>query len=374
MSTPPSSERVHRRESPSLGDSLSTQGTPSTQATPRDLVEAASLKPKPSFVTKNFLILGLVTVIPLALVNPGPGAHLKDQKPFGVSTTNLAIVVIFLISGLSLKAIETWNGLYAAASLGFVLILFVTPLIIVPLQLLSVLGFSSLLVKGLCIFCAVPTTLSSGVVLVEAAGGNVQLALILTTLTNSLGVITMPFMVSYIFRQSAQIDRLAMFHELVVFVVVPLVCGVVLRSLSQPIREAVNTHKPSFTMANNSLILFTVWMTVSEAQPQVLKRTPFELIALVVVAFLVHLIFLAISYAVTRGFEPTIKRALIVMASQKSLPKCIMLISALPPVIQTDGGVLLLPCVVGHAVQLLFDAWLVSTWEPLPETSKLLPK
>ena len=28
-----------------------------------------------------------------------------------------------------------------------------------------------------------------------------------------------------------------------------------------------------------------------------------------------------------------------VMASQKSLPKCIMLISALPPAIQTEGGV-----------------------------------
>ena len=53
----------------------------------------------------------------------------------------------------------------------------------------------------------------------------------------------MPFMVSYIFRQSAQIDRLAMFHELVVFVVVPLVCGVVLRSLSQPIREAVHVRQ-----------------------------------------------------------------------------------------------------------------------------------
>ena len=25
-------------------------------------------------------------------------------------------------------------------------------------------------------------------------------------------------------------------------------------------------------------------------------------------------------------------------------------------------------------VQLLFDAWLASTWEPLPETTKLLPK
>ena len=80
--------------------------------------------PEP-FARSYFLAeLILPEVIPLALVNPGPGAHLKDQKPFGVSTTNLAIVVIFLISGLSLKAIETWNGLYAAACLGFVLILF----------------------------------------------------------------------------------------------------------------------------------------------------------------------------------------------------------------------------------------------------------
>jgi sodium/bile acid cotransporter 7 len=254
------------------------------------------------------------------------------------------------------------------------MILFVTPLILVPLHFLSTFGFSTLLTQGLCIFCSVPTTLSSGVVLVEAAGGNVQLALLLTTLTNSIGVVTIPFMVSYIFRETAQIDRLAIFHELVTFVLVPLVCGVVLRFLSDAVREKVDSVKPSLTMFNNSLILFTVWMTVSQAQPQVLRRTPLELIALVVLAFVVHLIFLAAALVVSKGFDESISRCLIVMISQKSLPKCIMLISALPPAIAANAGVLLIPCIVGHAVQLLFDAYMVSRWPPVEEASKLLPK
>jgi predicted Na+-dependent transporter len=220
----------------------------------------------------------------------------------------------------------------------------------------------------------VPTTLSSGVVLVEAAGGNVQLALLLTTLTNSIGVVTLPFMVSYIFRQTAKIDRLAMFHELVRFVLVPLVCGVSLRALSKTIREKVDLWKPSLTLLNNSLILLTVWMTVSEAQPDVLKRTPLELLALVLIAFLVHLIFIGASCAVTRRFDERIERALIVMISQKSLPKCLMLIHALPPGISAGAGVLLIPCVVCHAVQLLFDAYMVSRWPPVDEARKLLPK
>lgn len=313
-------------------------------------------------------------MIPLSLLVPSPGAHIKQQKLSGVSSTNLAIIGIFLVSGVSLKSIQACNGLYAGVLLGFVMILFVTPLIIVPLQLLPSLGFSTTLTAGLCVFCSVPTTLSSGIVLVEAAGGNVQLALILTTLTNSIGVVTIPFMVSYIFRQTAKIDRLAMFHELVVFVLAPLVCGVVTRALSTTVREKVDLWKPSLTLLNNTLILLTVWMTVSEAQPQVLKQKPFDLLALVMLAFLVHLIFLAVAYAVTRNFDDSIARAMIVMISQKSLPKCVMLISALPPPISSGAGVFLIPCIVGHAVQLLFDAWMVSRWPPVTETTKLLPK
>lgn len=360
---------------PTLSDSLSTAATSSpSEDERRALVEAQGLKPKPSFIQKNFLILGLVTLIPLSLLVPGPGAHLKQQKLLGVSTTNVAIIGIFLVSGVSLKSIQACSGLYAAVLLGFVMILFVTPLIIIPLQLLPTLGFSTTLTAGLCVFCSVPTTLSSGIVLVEAAGGNVQLALILTTLTNSIGVVTIPFMVSYIFRQSAKIDRLAMFHELVIFVLVPLVCGVVTRTLSTTVREKVDLWKPSLTLFNNSLILSTVWMTVSEAQPQVLKQSLFDLIALVVLAFLVHLVFLAVAYAVTRSFDESLSRAMIVMISQKSLPKCVMLISALPPSLSAGAGVLLIPCIVGHAVQLLFDAYMVSQWPPIAESSKLLPK
>lgn len=52
---------------------------------------------------------------------------------------------------------------------------------------------------GLAMFCVVPTTLGVGVALVRSAKGNEGIALLLIVGTNLLGVVTMPFMLKFIF-------------------------------------------------------------------------------------------------------------------------------------------------------------------------------
>ena len=50
-----------------------------------------------------------------------------------------------------------------------------------------------------------PTTLSSGVILVGQASGNIALALLLTVITNLVGVFTVPFMVTAVLSSAKDI-------------------------------------------------------------------------------------------------------------------------------------------------------------------------
>ena len=52
--------------------------------------------------------------------------------------------------------------------------------------------------QGLVVFYTVPTTISSGVVLTEQAEGNVALALLLTVVSNIVGVFTIPVMLQWL--------------------------------------------------------------------------------------------------------------------------------------------------------------------------------
>ena len=59
---------------------------------------------------------------------------------------------------------------------------------------------------GLSLFCCMPTTLTSGVALTAQARGNVALALLLTVLTNTLGILTVPFVLAYLLASLGQVE------------------------------------------------------------------------------------------------------------------------------------------------------------------------
>lgn len=66
-------------------------------------------------------------------------------------------------------------------------------------------------------FCSVPTTLSSGVALVTAGGGNAALALLLTVGSNLLGILTVPFAVKLILdSEDFNLDALSLLLKLLI--------------------------------------------------------------------------------------------------------------------------------------------------------------
>lgn len=337
------------------------------------VASATSLK---DTIIKNFLIIGLLCVITFGLVCPGPGQVL-DEISFGVlRIPQLAVVVIFILSGLCLSSVSDCLQ-PKALFLAMVLVLVVTPLMAIPILLFGKGEVNEILLQGMALFCVVPTTLSSGVTMVTQAKGNVSLAVLLTTVTNVLGVLTMPFSVSEIFSTSVPIKPMAMLFELTWLTLVPLIVGMGLRNLVSAAKKFADTNKKVLGLCQNSCILLVVLLMTSGAQPKIVSSSSKDLSICLVMAALVHLVYRVVGYFVATAAKLPGREwvTVVLMCSQKSLPVCVSVLSALPPVLRKNSGLMIVPCIMAHAAQLIIDSMLAVRWEqPDPQQKEpLLP-
>lgn len=327
------------------------------------------------FVIKYFLIIGLATVIPLGLIFPSPGSRVSSYNIGVVNATNVAITIIFFVSGISLGSLKECLELKAFA-VALILILALTPALAVPVLMLKNRGLlETHLIHGMAIFCAVPTTLSSGVVMVTAAHGNTGLAILITMAANTLGTLTMPISAYFIFKSSTPVDAWPIFVDLIIMMLMPLLLGIMVQKSVPGVPGFVKEQKTKLTLLNNSCILFCVWMTASFAHGEILKMPITVLILLIFMGVVLHVVKLMVAFFTSTliGLPMREHRTLILMCSQKSLPVSISLIAALPAALQPYAGMMAIPCIVGHATQLFMDAALVSRWSEQPVEDAKLP-
>jgi len=216
----------------------------------------------------------------------------------------------------------------------------------------------------MALFCAVPTTLSSGVAMVKSAGGNVPLALILTTVTNLLGVFTMPYSMPVIFEggeSDFKIDAMHMLKQLVCQTLIPLLGGIALQKVP-PVKKCVTNLKATLGKASNCCIFFVVWLNASGSQDKIVHFPLKDILVVVVLAILVHIVYRTAAYflAETFKFPGPEWVALVLMCSQKSLPVCVSVLEALPDV---PKGTLIVPCIMSHFSQLMIDGFLADRWK-----------
>lgn len=322
-----------------------------------------------AWLDKNFLMVGLITALTLGLVFPGPGKALVEQKVHVLmfSLSQWAVVIIFMISGLTLQAVTQWRETIKALITGSIFVLFISPLLGFPILAIDqVVAVEPMLLKGMALFCAVPTTLSSGVAMVKSAGGNVPLALILTTATNLLGVFTMPYSMSLIFQSSGniKIDGIKMLTQLVIQTLIPLVLGILLQKVPA-IKDCVTSIKAYLGKASNVCIFFVVWLNASGSQGEIAKFPAKDILVTCLLAILVHIVYRLAAYflAESQKFPGPEWVALVLMCSQKSLPVCVSVLEALPQGISKDKGILIVPCILSHFSQLMIDGFLADRWK-----------
>jgi sodium/bile acid cotransporter 7 len=332
------------------------------------------------WLIKNFLVLGFLFAITLALVWPLPGRELGSPKAgdFPITQT-ICIVVIFFISGVTLKTADIKNALSARAALvyGIVTILVVTPM----------LGFAIVQIPfeppqfryGLALFACVPTTLTSGVTLVTSAMGNGALALMLTVTTNILGVFTVPFILNAVLtsapggndsgeaeNSNAMVDAAAaLLLKLVISIIIPMAVGKLVRENVASAPRFTAKYKVELGLLNNASLVAIVWMSVSKSRGQLVGASAASIVIIVCAGVLFHLLLLCLNWTMT---TPVLKlpeferRAVLLMTSQKTLPVAVTVISYLDEQKWGAHGLIAIPCIVGHVTQLFIDAFIASRW------------
>jgi len=307
-------------------------------------------------IKQFWFLLGLGFVFITVIIDrtdtlAGIGIFFKDNN-----ASEVIIFLIFIISGLLIEQNQIRAGVKDIKStlLSLMVILVVSPS---AALILSCLPLETGVVIGLFLVAVMPTTLSSGVVMTGAAGGNMAQALFLTITSNFIGIFSIPFILSWLLLfldQSKElgIDQGAIIIKLLFLVLVPLIVGIYTKPL---IFKIINPVKSKLQIINQCMVIGMVFISLAGAK-QVIISKGISVLYIVVLVIVFHLMLLASSlffakiFSIKKGSYETI----IFMGSQKTLPLSIMIqVSYF-----SEYGIALLVCVMHHIVHLMIDGYL----------------
>jgi sodium/bile acid cotransporter 7 len=211
-----------------------------------------------------------------------------------------------------------------------------------------------------------PTTMSSGVVMTGAAGGNIAHALLITVLANSLSIVTIPFSLSLLLQtvDSVPIDKVRMMIQMALLVLLPLLLGLFLRPKKGSLLTSLQRGIP---VLNQCLILAIVWMGVSDARATVLSGGA-QVFVILILSFVFHAVLLLAGFLAIRLFRIPRGRleSILFMGGQKTLPLSVLLQVKLFP----QFGLALAFCVFHHFIHLMMDGYLVGRLNRMRSMSK----
>jgi len=269
----------------------------------------------------------------------------------------VAVILIFFFSGLLLEADQIRSGLrdIKGTLIALFIIFLVSPLTAV---LFGQLPLETGVKIGIFLVAVMPTTLSSGVVMTGAAGGNMAHALVITILSNAMAVFSIPLVLSFLVNlvggnTDVSFDKTAMMLKITGLVILPLCIGLAAKYCTKIFSEK---HDAKLQLLNQCLIFSVVWMALSPARAAIMNSG--EMIGWVLgLVFVFHGVLLASAGLLSWGFQlgPGQRESVIFMGVQKTLPLSVILQVSLFP----QYGLALVVCVLHHIVHLLMDGYLV---------------
>ncbi len=310
-----------------------------------------------SVIKKYWFLVALFALVVITLADgtgtlAGMGRWLKQHHG-----PDLVIVLIFLLSGFALSPEQLKEGLTDVSG---ILLASAVIFVIAPIAaaLFGILPISTGILIGLFLVAVMPSTLSSGVVMTGAAGGNAAHALVTTIFSNSVAVFTIPFSLSFLLliigeSASVTIDKGAIMLKIAFLVVLPLTAGMVAKTGLTSLYQRIG-RKLSIT--NQCLILTIVWIALSQTREMLVGSGATVAVVLVLV-FVYHGLLLLSGWGLIRLFkrEKGKRESILFMGGQKTLPLSVILQVTLFP----QYGIALLVCVLHHIVHLAMDGYLV---------------
>jgi len=308
-------------------------------------------------IKKYWFLIGLFFVFAITVMDSSEtvssmGRWLKVHRG-----PDVVIVLIFFFSGLILDARQIKSGIMDAEGIlaALIIIFLVAPVIA---ALFATIPIDTGIVIGIFLVAVMPTTLSSGVVMTGAAGGNMAQALVITILANGLAVFTIPVVLSLLLNMEGGstvvvIDTLSIMIKLGCYVLLPLSFGLTIKLFAKSLMDQWIYR---LQMLNQSLVLAIVWMAMSQVRDVILNsEASVGIIFLLVFGFHGMLLAAAGLFAGYLKLGKGRRESVIFMGGQKTLPLSIILQVSLFP----QYGLALVVCVLHHLIHLLMDGYLV---------------
>ncbi len=312
---------------------------------------------------RDWFLIGMALATLLAWLFPEPGAAGGWMQPEVL--TKAGVALIFFLHGAALSSASLKEGtlrwrLHVVVQASTFLLF---PLL--GLGLIALLGdaVSAELKLGLFFLCALPSTVSSSVALTAAAGGNVAGALFNATVSSLLGVFLTPLWIALMVTASGAAPRLGpVFVDLMTWLVLPLVLG----QASRPLLAAwVRRHAEKVSLVDRLTILLLVYTSFCDSFKEgVWSQHGWTMLALVVgISLVLFTIVMVVVGGVSRslGFTRGDRIAAMFCGSKKTLasgvPMARLIFGAHPAI-----GVILLPIMIYHPLQLVICGVLAQRW------------
>jgi sodium/bile acid cotransporter 7 len=207
----------------------------------------------------NGFIFSLLLTILVAYLFPQLGNFL----PLNV-ITDIGIGFIFFFYGLKLSVSELKLGM---SNYKLHILIQLTTFLIFPALVFIAYPFlknTNAEDYWLAFFflAALPSTVSSSVVMVSLANGNIPAAIFNASLSGIIGVIITPFWLGFFLNASEGFTFTEVFLKLLYQIIIPLVFGFLLHKY---FRKSVNTHKNKMALFDKFVIVLIVYESFSKS-------------------------------------------------------------------------------------------------------------
>ncbi|MBO9659167.1 MAG: bile acid:sodium symporter [Chitinophagaceae bacterium] len=289
----------------------------------------------------------------LAWLFPGPGIA---TEPIALEEIgNYGVSVIFLFYGLRLSPEKMKAGL---ANWKMHLVIQFTTFVLFPLLVLSAKPLFNEsyfpLWLGIFFLAALPSTVSSSVVMVSIAKGNMPAAIFNASLSSLIGIFITPLWTGlFIAADTGGFDTSKIVLKLCLQVLLPVIVGLVLHRYLGAFAEK---HKKTLKMFDQAVILLIIYTSFCHSFAQHLFDnlgiTTILLLAVGMIGLFLAVFGLMNLISRMFGFSREDQITVVFCGSKKSLVHGTVMSKVLFPD-STLAGIMILPLMLYHALQLI---------------------
>ena len=311
------------------------------------------------------LIVLIILAVIIAIIAPARGnfADIVGQL------TNVAIALLFFLYGARLSTQEALNGLkhwrLHLTILAFTFVVY--PLIGIALRPLTAV-ISHDMYLGILFLTLVPSTVQSSVAFTSIAKGNVAGAIVSASASNLVGVIITPLLVMFLMGTGGgvHIDT-SVFGEIALLLLAPFVLGQLTRRWVGKVAQSKATK-----VVDRGSIAMVVYSAFSKGVVDGISSSIslWDLAFLVVFAaiFVAFMLWLTRKASQKMGFNRADTIAIEFCGSKKSFATGLPMASVIFASGGASLGLLILPLMIYHQVQLMMCSWLAARYAQHPGT------